>query len=91
MSAADMEMEKQAIWRPMAELEAAENRKDIAGILELMTEDFVFVVGDSKIEGKAAMAETLKESAKNYVSSKHARCAWRLRRQERWPGCWATS
>ncbi len=52
-------------------LEAAENRKSIQEILELVTEDFLFVYCDSTVSGKAGLGEMLKESLKNFVSSKH--------------------
>ena len=71
MNLVDIELEKQGILRNLAELESAENRKDIEGILGLLAEDFVFVYRDARIEGKAETGDMLKESARNFISSKH--------------------
>ena len=71
MKTVDIEAEKKEILRNIEELEAAENRKDIEGILELLAEDFVFVYRNAKIEGKEDTGEMLKESVKDFVSSKH--------------------
>jgi ketosteroid isomerase-like protein len=50
----DVEAEKKAVLRAIEALETAENRKDIEGILALLTEDFVFVSRRGRIEGKEA-------------------------------------
>ncbi|UCH02802.1 MAG: nuclear transport factor 2 family protein [Candidatus Bathyarchaeota archaeon] len=71
MKTVDIEAEKKEILRHIEELEAAENRKDIEGILKLVAEDFVFMYRNSKIEGKEDTREMLKESVKNFISSKH--------------------
>ena len=71
MSRVDIETEKKEILRNMEELEAAENRKDIEGILALLAEDFVFVSRHGKIEGREATRKMLKEAVKNYISSEH--------------------
>ena len=71
MSLIEIEAEKKEILRHMEALENAENRKDIDGMLALAAEDFVFVVHDRKIEGKDDIGEMLRQSAKNYISSKH--------------------
>lgn len=55
----------------MKDLEAAENRKDIEGILDLVVDDFVFVSADIVLEGKADIRAMLIEAAKNYISSMH--------------------
>jgi ketosteroid isomerase-like protein len=71
MNIVDIETEKEEILRNIQELESAENRKDIEGMLQLAADDFVFVYRDAKIEGKADAGEMLNESAKNFLSSKH--------------------
>ena len=71
MNMVDIEYEKKKTLQNVEELETAENRKDIQGILELITDDFVIAFRDAKVEGKAATREWLEESAKNYISSKH--------------------
>jgi ketosteroid isomerase-like protein len=67
----NLEAEVNAILRHMEALEAAENRKDIEGMLALAVEDFTFVTRDRKIEGKHDVGEMFKGAAKNYISSKH--------------------
>ena len=71
MKTVDIEAEKKEILRNIEELEAAENRKDIEGILELITEDFVFVQRSAKYEGKEAVREMAKRLFQTYISSKH--------------------
>jgi ketosteroid isomerase-like protein len=71
MNLVDIELEKQEIRRNMEELESAENCKDIKRMLELATDDFVFVYRDVKLDGQTDIGEMLEESAKNYISSKH--------------------
>jgi ketosteroid isomerase-like protein len=71
MNTVDIEPEKKEIMRAMEELETAENRKDIEGILDLIAEDIVFVNRDSMIEGKQETEEMLRKAAENYISSKH--------------------
>lgn len=67
----DIKAEKEEILRMMKVLEAAENRKDIEGILELLTEDFVFVLRSAKYEGIASIREMLERSVQDFISSEH--------------------
>ena len=67
----DIEAEKKEILRNIEELEAAENRNDIEGILELVTEDIVIVLRSAKYEGKEEMREVLERLFQTYISSKH--------------------
>ncbi len=71
MKTVDIEAEKKEILRHMEELEAAENRKDLEGILELLTEDFVFVQRSAKYEGIVSTREWLERLFQTYISSKH--------------------
>jgi len=71
MNPVNIEVERKEILSHIEELESAENRRDVEGILELLAEDFVFVYSDRKVEGKQDTGEMLKESARNYLSSKH--------------------
>ena len=71
MSSVDVEAEKKEILHTFEEFESAEKRKDIEGILELVTEDFVLVSHRGKYEGREAIGELLKESMKTLVSIVH--------------------
>jgi ketosteroid isomerase-like protein len=68
MTTVNIEAEKEEILHNLEELEAAENRKDIERVLKLVTEDFVFMYRNSKIEGKEDAGEMLKESVKNFIA-----------------------
>jgi ketosteroid isomerase-like protein len=70
MKTEDIEAEKKEILRHVEEYEAAENRKDIEGILELLTEDCVVVLRSAKYEGIASTREWL-EGIPDFISSKH--------------------
>jgi len=67
----DVEAEKKEILRNIEELETAEKLKDIEGILELLTEDFVFVQRSAKYEGIVSTREWLERSVQDFISSKH--------------------
>ncbi|MFQ5911307.1 MAG: nuclear transport factor 2 family protein [Thermoplasmata archaeon] len=67
----DIEVEKEEILRMIKALGAAENRKDIEGILKLLAEDFVFVQRGAKYEGIASMREMLETAVEGFVSSEH--------------------
>ena len=66
----DIKAEKKEILRNIEELESAENRKDIEGILELVTEDFVLVYKGAKTEGSTSVRKWLERNVPNLVSSK---------------------
>jgi ketosteroid isomerase-like protein len=51
--------------------EDLENERDVDGIMELMTEDSVFVSHSFKYEGKENIREWLKGNLRTFVSSKH--------------------
>ncbi len=67
----DIEAEKKEILRNMEELEAAENRKDIEGIMELATDDLVIISRSGRYEGKEELRELLERLFQTYISSKH--------------------
>ncbi len=71
MSAVNMDIEKEEVVRHIQELETAENRKDIQGILELLTEDCAFVYRENKFEGKQGFEDMLRGSVTDFISSKH--------------------
>jgi ketosteroid isomerase-like protein len=71
MAILDTEPDASGILSNLRELEAAENRKDIPSILGLLTDDFVFLHGDTSTEGKQDTGNMLELAARNYVSSKH--------------------
>jgi ketosteroid isomerase-like protein len=71
MCATDTETAEREILSHMEELEAAENRKDIEGILRLLADDFVFVSRHGLTEGKESTGKMLRRAATDYVSSKH--------------------
>jgi ketosteroid isomerase-like protein len=71
MNKVDVENEKKMLLQNIKELELAENRKDIQGILDLITDDFMIVYRGARVEGKAETREWLKESTKNFISSRH--------------------
>lgn len=71
MNGLNIDSERKGILRNLEELEEAENRKDIEGLLELVTDDFVFLYRDSKIEGKPDFKKMLEGAVQNYISSKH--------------------
>ena len=71
MNAVNIGNEKIDVVRHIHELETAENRKDIQAILELLTEDCVFVYRESKFEGKQGFEDMLRGSVTNFISSKH--------------------
>jgi ketosteroid isomerase-like protein len=71
MERVEMSDEYKEILNNIKELESAENRKDIKGILELITEDFVFVNRNAKLEGKEETGRMLEKSTQDFISSKH--------------------
>lgn len=71
MNRVDIEIQKRENLAHIGELEAAENRKDVDKILELVTEDFVFMYRDARFEGIEDLGKMLKESVNSFVSSKH--------------------
>ncbi len=71
MNAVNMDNEKEEVVRHIHELETAENRKDIQGILELLTEDCVFVYRENKFAGKQGFEDMLRGSVTDFISSKH--------------------
>jgi uncharacterized protein (TIGR02246 family) len=71
MRTVDIEAEKKEILRNIEELESAENRKDLEGILELMTDDLLFISRSGRYEGKKEFRELLERLFQAYISSKH--------------------
>ncbi len=67
----NIEAEENAIVHHIEALEAAENRKDIEGMVALVVEDFEFIFGKRKLKGKAELREMLRDAVEDYVSSKH--------------------
>jgi ketosteroid isomerase-like protein len=66
-----LDLEKREILRNIRELESAENRKDIEGILDLITDDFILVHHSAKFVGKASIREWLERNIGSYVSSRY--------------------
>ena len=71
MSSVDVEAEKREILGKIRELESAENRKDVEGILDLITDDFILVHHSAKYVGKANIREWLERNIETYVSTKY--------------------
>jgi ketosteroid isomerase-like protein len=71
MDSIDVEAEKKEVLRNIEELEAGENQKDIEGILELVTDDFVFISKSGRYEGKEELRELLERLFQDYISGKH--------------------
>jgi ketosteroid isomerase-like protein len=86
MRTVDIEAEKKEILRNIEELEAAENRKDIEGILELVTDDLVIISRSRRYEGIEELRELLERLFQNYISGKMFPCVLRFLRQVIWLG-----
>jgi ketosteroid isomerase-like protein len=71
MTTVDIEAEKKEILRNIEELESAENRRDIEGILELNTDDLVIMSKGGRYEGKEELRELLERLFQTYISGKH--------------------
>jgi ketosteroid isomerase-like protein len=71
MKTVDIEAEKKELLRGMKVYEDLENERDLDGIMELMTEDSVFVSRSFKHEGKENIREWFKGNLRTVVSSKH--------------------
>ena len=84
----DIEAEKKDILRRKKLYEDLENERDLEGILELMTEDSVFMSHRFKHEGKENIREWFKGNLRTVVSSKHCPYVSRFLRQVIWLGCW---
>ncbi len=66
----DMEAEKKEIGRTLGEIAAAENRRDVEKILELVTEDAIFQKPNtSQIQGREAWREDYEKVFATLVSS----------------------
>ena len=66
MSSVTVEAEKKAILRNIKNLESAENRKDVEGILELITDDFILVHRETRREGIEEVRELLEKHIDGY-------------------------
>ena len=71
MSSVTVEAEKKAILRNIKSLESAENRKDVEGILELITDDFILVHKDTRREGIDSVRELLEKNIQGYKQKRH--------------------
>jgi ketosteroid isomerase-like protein len=67
----DVDAEKRKILQHIEDFEDAYNRKDIEGILECTTENFLLMSHRGKYEGRETVGDRLKESMKTFVSAKH--------------------
>ena len=71
MSSITVEAEKKAILRNIKSLESAENHKDVEGILELITDDFILVHRETRREGIENVRELLEKHIHGYKQKQH--------------------
>ena len=71
MSSINVEAEKKAILRSIKNLESAENRKDVKGILELIADDFILVHRETRREGINDVRTLLEKHIDGYKQKQH--------------------